>query len=138
MTRQRIFTLARRSTLVAAIWLTLSASSPAGELVASRSAAKPLAAEVGIASYYGGKFHGRLTANGETFDMNELTAAHPRLAFGTRVKVTHLEANRSVIVRINDRGPFVKGRIIDLSQAAAQELQMIRSGIARVKLEVLN
>jgi rare lipoprotein A len=139
MQRQRIFTLVRRSLTLAAIALALAATlSPAGELLASRSEAKPVAAEVGVASYYGAKFHGRLTANGETFNMNDLTAAHPRLAFGTRVKVTLLEANRSVIVRINDRGPFVKGRIIDLSQAAAQELRMIRSGIARVKLEVLN
>jgi rare lipoprotein A len=108
MKRQRIFKLAGSSTLVAAITFALAVASPAGELVASRSTAPPVAPEVGVASYYGTKFHGRLTANGETFDMNELTAAHPRLAFGTRVKVTHLDANRSVIVRINDRGPFVK------------------------------
>jgi rare lipoprotein A len=66
-----------------------------------------------------------------------LTAAHPTLKFGTKVKVTHLANRRSVTVRINDRGPFVKGRVIDLSQAAAEELQMIRSGLAEVKLEVL-
>jgi len=69
--------------------------------------------------------------------MDELTAAHPRLAFGTRVKVTHLANNRSVLVRINDRGPFVKGRVIDLSQAAAAELQMTRSGLAEVKIEIV-
>lgn len=138
MNRQRIFTPVSKSALVFAIAFALATTCLAGELVASRSAMKPVAPEVGVASYYGAKFHGRLTANGETFDMNELTAAHPRLAFGTRVKVTDLEANRSVVVRINDRGPFVKGRIIDLSQAAAQELQMIQSGLARVKLEVLN
>jgi rare lipoprotein A len=139
MKRQRIFTLVHRSIALAIIGLTFAAASnPAGELIAARGNPKPIAAEVGIASYYGAKFHGRLTANGETFDMNELTAAHQRLAFGTRVRVTHLDANRSVIVRINDRGPFVKGRIIDLSQAAAAELQMTQSGLARVKLEVLN
>jgi rare lipoprotein A len=93
--------------------------------------------ETGIASYYGTKYHGKPTASGEVFDMNDLTAAHPKLAFGTRVKVTHLENNRSVIVRINDRGPFVQGRVIDLSQAAAAELQMVQSGLAQVKLEVL-
>lgn len=92
--------------------------------------------ETGIASFYGQKYHGRQTANGEIFDMNDLTAAHPRLAFGTRVKVTHLANNLSVTVRINDRGPFVKGRVIDLSQAAARELQMIQTGLAEVKIEI--
>lgn len=93
--------------------------------------------ETGIASYYSNKFHGRQTANGEIFDMHQMTAAHPRLAFGTRVKVTHVENNRSVTVRINDRGPFVKGRVIDLSLAAAEELQMVQAGIAQVKLELV-
>ena len=86
---------------------------------------------------YSNKFHGRQTANGEIFDMHQLTAAHPRLAFGTRVKVTHSGNNRSVIVRINDRGPFIKGRVIDLSLAAAEELQMVKAGIAQVKLEIV-
>lgn len=95
------------------------------------------AMETGIASYYGVKYHGRQTASGEIYDMAQLTAAHPRLAIGTRVKVTHLENNLSVIVRINDRGPFVKGRVIDLSQAAAGELQMIKSGLAQVKIEIV-
>lgn len=93
--------------------------------------------QTGVASYYGAKYHGRQTASGEIFDMGQLTAAHPSLKFGTRVKVTHLDSNRSVIVRINDRGPFVKGRVIDLSQAAAAELQMIDSGLAQVKIEIL-
>jgi rare lipoprotein A len=93
--------------------------------------------ETGIASYYGGKYHGRQTANGEIFNMHELTAAHPKLKFGTKVKVTHLANQRSVTVRINDRGPFVKGRVIDLSQAAATELQMIRAGLAEVKIEIV-
>lgn len=97
----------------------------------------PPAIESGFASYYGAKYHGRATASGEIYDLAQLTAAHPRLAFGTRVKVTHLENNCSVIVRINDRGPFVAGRVIDLSQAAAGELQMTKSGLARVKLEIL-
>jgi rare lipoprotein A len=138
MKRQRIFTQLCRHLLAAATWVGFASASTAGELAAAASNSQPVATEVGVASYYGARFHGRLTANGETFNMNDLTAAHPRLAFGTRVRVTHLEANRSVIVRINDRGPFVKGRIIDLSQAAASELQMIRSGLAPVKLEVLN
>ena len=93
--------------------------------------------ETGIASYYGAKYHGKLTASGEVFNMNDLTAAHPRLAFGTRVKVTDLENNRFVFVRVNDRGPFIKGRVIDLSQAAATALQMEKRGLAQVKLEVV-
>jgi rare lipoprotein A len=94
--------------------------------------------EVGVASYYAHKYHGRTTANGEMFDMHALTAAHLTYRFGTRVKVTHMENGRSVIVRINDRGPFVKGRVIDLSLAAAEELDMIESGLARVSLEILD
>ena len=96
-----------------------------------------LPAETGIASYYADKYHGRKTASGETFDMHALTAAHPTYPFGTRVKVTHLKSQRSVIVRINDRGPFVKGRVIDLSLAAAEQLRMVRSGLAQVTLEIL-
>lgn len=99
---------------------------------------KTAKAETGVASYYGVPYHGRQTASGEVFNMNELTAAHPTLKFGTKVKVTHLANNRSVTVRINDRGPFVKGRVIDLSKAAAEELQMVRAGLADVKIEVLN
>ncbi len=94
-------------------------------------------AETGIASYYGSKYHGKATASGEAFDMNDFTAAHPKLAFGTKVKVTHLGNDRTVIVRINDRGPFLKGRIIDLSQAAAVALQMDKQGTAQVKVEVI-
>jgi rare lipoprotein A len=100
----------------------------------AKAAAK---SETGIASYYGEKYHGRQTANGEIFNMHELTAAHPKLKFGTKVKVTHLANQRTVTVRINDRGPFVKGRVIDLSQAAATELQMIRAGLAEVKIEIV-
>jgi rare lipoprotein A len=93
--------------------------------------------ETGVASYYADKYHGKQTASGEIFDMHALTAAHPTYKFGTRVKVTHLENKRSVTVRINDRGPFIKGRVIDLSLAAAKELQMVKSGIAQVKLEIV-
>ena len=91
----------------------------------------------GRASWYGPKFHGRLTASGEVFNQNALTAAHPSLRFGTRVKVTNLNNGRSVIVRINDRGPYTKGRIIDVSAAAARSLGMIRSGVARVRVTIL-
>ena len=88
----------------------------------------------GIASWYGQKFHGRKTASGERFDMHELTAAHPSLPFGTLVEVRNLDNGRKVVVRINDRGPSVAGRIIDVSHAAAVELGMIDRGVAEVAL----
>ncbi len=91
----------------------------------------------GRASFYAHQFHGHKTANGETFNMDKLTAAHPSLPFGTWVRVTNLRNGKDVIVRINDRGPFVKGRIIDLSTSAAKEIGLIKSGTARVKLEAL-
>ncbi len=91
----------------------------------------------GVASYYADQFHGRRTANGETFDMHAMTAAHRSLPFNTRVRVTNLDNGRSVVVRINDRGPFVEGRIIDLSYGAAGAVGMIGPGTARVRLEVL-
>jgi len=95
------------------------------------------ASEIGLASWYGGKFHGRLTASGEVFDTNSFTAAHKTLPFGTIVRVTNLGNGKSVVVRINDRGPFIKGRIIDLSRAAANAIGMIGTGVARVKLDIL-
>jgi rare lipoprotein A len=88
----------------------------------------------GLASYYGKKFHGRRTASGERYNMNALTAAHRSLKFGSRVKVTNLKTKRSVVVRVNDRGPFVRGRIIDLSWAAAKRIGMIGDGVVRVKV----
>lgn len=91
----------------------------------------------GQASYYGQKFHGRTTANGERFDMHALTAAHRTLPFGTKVRVTNSHNDQSVVVRINDRGPFVGGRVIDLSRSAANSIGMIRSGVAPVSIEVL-
>jgi rare lipoprotein A len=91
----------------------------------------------GLASYYANKYQGRKTASGEPFDTARLTAAHRTLAFGTKVRVTNLDNGRSVVVRVNDRGPFVSGRVIDLSPAAARQLDMLRAGVARVKLEVL-
>ena len=91
----------------------------------------------GLASYYADRFHGRTTASGEVFDMNALTAAHRTLPFGTRVRVTRLDSGRDVVVRINDRGPFVEGRIIDLSRAAAEKLGMLVDGVVRVRLRVI-
>lgn len=93
--------------------------------------------ERGVASWYGAKHHGKRTASGEIYDMDRLTAAHPSLPFGTVVEVTNLENGRRVEVRVNDRGPFGRGRIIDLSRAAARELGMIARGVARVKIHVL-
>ena len=96
------------------------------------------AVELGIASWYGYPYHGRRAANGEIFDMEKLTAAHRTLPFDTWVEVTNLTNGRRVKVRITDRGPFVEGRIIDLSRAAAQEVDMVRAGIAKVRLEVVS
>ena len=94
--------------------------------------------ETGIASWYGERFHGRRTASGERFDMHALTAAHRTLAFGSIVRVTEIRSGESVDVRINDRGPANGARIIDLSYAAARELGMLRRGLARVKLTVID
>ena len=96
------------------------------------------APQAGIASYYSETLHGRRTASGERYDMRALTAAHPTLPFGSRVRVTNLANGRSVVVRINDRGPHVKGRVIDLSNAAARKLRFIDQGTTRVRLEVLD
>ena len=93
--------------------------------------------QVGVASWYGPGFHGNRTANGEIYDQYEMTAAHPTLPLGTRAMVTNLTNGRSVEVRINDRGPFVDGRAIDLSYAAARTLRMIGPGTARVRIDVL-
>lgn len=90
--------------------------------------------EEGMASFYGPGLHGNLTANGERFDQEAMTAAHPRLKFGSCVVVRNLANGREVEVRINDRGPYAKGRIIDVSKAAARELGMLEKGVARVRL----
>ena len=91
----------------------------------------------GIASWYGRPYHGRITSNGERYDMNKISAAHKRLPFDTWVRVRNLNNKKTVDVRINDRGPFVKGRIIDLSRAAAKKIEMIGPGTARVRIEVV-
>ena len=91
----------------------------------------------GYASYYAEEFHGRKTANGEMYDMNALTAAHRTLPFGTKVKVRNTINGKTVVVRINDRGPFKSGRIIDVSLAAAKQLEMIGSGTSWVQLQIL-
>ena len=98
---------------------------------------KPLKVELGKASYYGGRWIGRLTADGEHYHSGDYTAAHKRLPFNTMVRVTNLKNGESVIVRINNRGPYGKGRILDLSMAAARTIHMIGPGIVPVRVEVL-
>jgi rare lipoprotein A len=90
-----------------------------------------------MASYYGDDFHGRKTASGEVFDQWKLTCAHRDLPFGTRLKVTNLQNKKSVMVRVNDRGPWVSGRLIDLSYAAAKKIDMIQRGVVKVKIEIV-
>jgi rare lipoprotein A (peptidoglycan hydrolase) len=99
------------------------------------AATKPLHKEVGEASWYGPGFQGQETANGETFDQKEMTAAHPSLPMGTKAKVTNLENGKKVEVRINDRGPYADNRVIDLSSAAANKLDMKEDGTTQVKIE---
>ncbi len=110
-----------------------------GEKRTVRAAVPPpvSGAEVGIASWYGHPYHGRAAASGEIYDMEKFTAAHRTLPFGTLVRVINLDNEKSVEVRINDRGPFAGDRIIDLSHAAAQAIGLIGPGLARVRLEVM-
>ncbi|WP_439887561.1 septal ring lytic transglycosylase RlpA family protein [Pseudomonas sp. MBLB4123] len=91
----------------------------------------------GRASYYGARHHGKKTASGERFDQHALTAAHRSLPFGSRVRVTNLRNDKSVVVRINDRGPYARGRIIDLSKEAAARLDMLRAGVVPVRVQAL-
>lgn len=116
------------------IGLALLVASVAG--CASTSPGGGSRVEEGLAAYYADEYHGRRTASGERYDREAMTAAHRTLPFGTRVQVTNLENGRRVRVRINDRGPFTNGRIIDLSRAAARKLDMIRAGTVRVRVEV--
>ena len=124
---------------VLGVWLFLGRRK-AGPVAPEAPSAPPgLPAEVerGIASFYGVPFHGRQTASGEIFDMHAMTAAHKTLKFHTRVEVTDLDTGRSVQVRITDRGPFKPGRIIDLSQGAAEQLGIISKGLASVTLRIV-
>ena len=93
--------------------------------------------QTGMASYYGSEFHGRPTSSGEIFDMNGMTAAHQTLPLGTVIRVTHLGNHKSVVVKVNDRGPFVGDRILDLSYGAARQLGMVQEGVARVRIDIL-
>jgi len=93
--------------------------------------------QIGLASFYAHKFHGRATASGEIYDMYQFTAAHPSLPFGTLVRVTNLKNKRNVVLKVNDRGPVTKKRIIDVSYKAAQELDFVREGLVKVRLEIV-
>jgi rare lipoprotein A len=93
--------------------------------------------EVGLASFYAGRFQGHRTASGARYDQRALTCAHPSAPFGTRLRVTELESGRSVVVTVNDRGPYAEGRIVDLSLAAARALGIVERGLARVRVERL-
>jgi rare lipoprotein A len=120
-----------------------SASKPAAKASDDKSgksvaATTPGHVQEGIASWYGGKHHGGPTASGERFDKNAMTAAHRTLRMNSRVRVTNKRNGRSVVVRINDRGPYTKGRIIDVSEAAARQLGMIERGIVPVRVEVMS
>ncbi len=94
--------------------------------------------QYGKASWYGGKFHGRKTASGERFNKYEFTAAHSKLPFETIIRVTNLRNGKEVYVRINDRGPFIRGRVLDLSLASAEALNFNRRGVIRVKIEIIS
>lgn len=116
---------------ISSVPVTLREETPASPVPSNRQAER---ASYGLASYY---WQGQRTASGERFNKNELTAAHRTLPFGTRVRVTNLSTGRSVTVRVNDRGPFISGRVIDVSEAAAGELGMKERGVAKVKLTVV-
>jgi rare lipoprotein A len=133
----------RRPVHAGFVLLALFLSAAAGCARRSARVASPAAParvgaiETGVASWYGAPYHGRRAASGEIYDMEKLTAAHRSLPFETWVEVTNLSNGRSVGVRINDRGPFVRGRVIDLSQAAARDIGMLGPGTARVQLRVI-
>ncbi len=117
----------------------LSGCAKKRHITAAPSAPAPVRlAETGLASWYGHPYHGRAAANGEIYDMEKLTAAHRTLPFGTFVRVTNLTNGKSVDVRIIDRGPFVAGRIIDLSHAAAEAIEMVGAGVAQVRIDILS
>ena len=130
-----------RSTLLPLLAILLALGCASSHRVASQQTAaprEPPKAHEGLASYYARSLSGNATASGETYNENALTAAHRTFAFGTNVRVTNLSNGRSVVVRINDRGPHVEGRIIDLSYRAAEEIGLIEEGVAPVRLEILD
>ena len=99
--------------------------------------AKPISVETGLASWYGGPYHNRRGSNGEVYNMHAMTAAHRTLPLGSIVRVTNVKTGRSALVRITDRGPFVEGRVLDLSQAAAKRIDLLQAGVAMVRIDVM-
>ena len=128
------------SALLIPMLLTVSAAAQEAQTTEEPAADVEQATEIdgGMASYYGDELAGNRTASGERFDPDQLTGAHRSLPFGSMVRVTNVSNGDSVVVRINDRGPFSRGRVIDISHAAARQIGMHRSGTARVKLALLN
>jgi peptidoglycan lytic transglycosylase len=129
--------LRRSAVLLALCGLAACAVPQARVRLPSAPATENRATQIGVASWYGPGFHGQATASGAIYNQDDLTAAHQTLPLGTRVMVTNLNNGRSVEVLVNDRGPFAKGRIIDLSHAAAESLDMVGAGTAMVRLEVI-
>ncbi len=124
--------------LSAAVLLALlagCAGTPAGDFA---EVGRDPQVQTGLASYYAQRYHGRPTASGEPYDERAMTAAHRTLPFGTRIKVTSLASGRTVTLRVNDRGPFVEGRIVDVSRQAADRLDMVTAGVVKVRLERLD
>lgn len=135
--RRLLLALVVALTLLTVVGSPISPSAPTVSVPVPKLPATRQSVETGLASYYADKYHGKRTASGEIFDMEKMTAAHRTLAFGTKVKVTRLDNGRSVVVRINDRGPFIAGRVIDVSLVAARELQLVRPGLAKVEVTVI-
>jgi rare lipoprotein A len=152
MANRRTARMGAKPNLTALVALAvLAVGLPGGNVLADKQSSNPDVADIaaaigrgiqtvqeGVVSWYGAQFHDRKTASGERFDSAAMTMAHPSLPFGTMVRVTNLRNGRSVVVRVNDRGPFVGKRIADLSQAAASEIGMMRKGVARARIEVLD
>jgi rare lipoprotein A len=145
--KKRSAALARRTALIA-VCTAMAAAAPASTRasaerttslndVASAIGRGVGVVQEGLVSWYGGAFHDRPTASGELFDAGELTMAHRTLPFGTKVRVTNLRNGRSVVVRVNDRGPFVGQRIADLSHAAAEQIGLVRRGVTKARIEVI-
>lgn len=134
---RRLATIRPLPALPAALTLALSAGACAGGAAPTPEPVRPGWSETGRASWYGPGFHGRATASGEIYDMEAMTAAHPWLPFGTVVRVENRENRRVAVVRINDRGPFARGRILDVSRAAARKLGLLGPGTAEVRVTVV-
>lgn len=128
---------ARRSAVAAALLFAAACAHapPAVERPERAEPPRPPAGEVGLASFYGHAFQGKRTASGARYDVNAFTCAHPTAPFGARLRVTDVETGRSVVVTVNDRGPFARGRIVDLSLAAAHRLRIVERGLVRVRVE---